>query len=430
MEKEINKFQSLEEFKQKFEEIKVKHNFVVEEIPWTKFDQWEFKNMYKTLEHTSGKFFKIEGLRIKANDGIVKEWDQPIINQPEIGILGIMSKVFDGTRYYLMQAKMEPGNINILQLSPTIQATKSNFLQVHKGNRPDYLEYFMPNDKSEVLIDLLLSEQGGKFIKKRNRNVVIEVFEDVEVLDGFFWLTLTDIKELLKIDNFVNMDARSVISTIPILELEDNGVNSVKELLSWINDKKVWYELEVEKIPLKDMRNWGITENNIYNKLNPFRYFSVIGVNVKAGTREVKSWTQPMVKDENIGLIGFIRKNIDGIPHYLVQTKIMPGNIDVVDISPTVSISNFLYVIGEENKPLFLDYFIKSSDNVNVIFEAFQSEEGGRFYHYQNLNMIVEIEEEIKFPDSYKWMTYEQLILFMNMGYINIECRSLISTIQ
>ena len=88
-----------------------------------------------------------------------------------------------------MQAKIEPGNINAVQLSPTLQATKSNYTQVHKGNLPNYLEYFL-DDRTDVtvLLDQLQSEQGARFFKKRNRNIIIEVTSDIEVKEDFCWL--------------------------------------------------------------------------------------------------------------------------------------------------------------------------------------------------------------------------------------------------
>ena len=376
MRKEHNQFQNLDDFKQSFNKIKKNNHFNVEEIPFSEFDQWYFSNK-DYLEHSSGKFFKIEGIRVKTNFGILKQWDQPIINQPEIGILGILTKIFNGIRYYLMQAKMEPGNVNILQLSPTTQATKSNFTQVHKGNLPAYLEYFIDRSKSKIIIDQLQSEQGGRFLRKRNRNMIVEVKENIKVLDNFFWLTLSDIKELLYIDNFVNMDARSVISTIPIVENLDNGLYSKKYLMSWYIDQKVKYELETEKISLSELENWRIEKNSIYQDN---KFFSIIGIKVEAGTREVTSWTQPMVKDLNIGLIGFIMKKINKNNHFLVQTKVMPGNIDIIDLSPTVSFSNYKYFV-DKLKPRFFDYFI-GTKMLKIHYDVLQSEEGGRFYHF------------------------------------------------
>ena len=52
-----------------------------------------------------------------------------------------------------MQAKIEPGNINKIQLSPTIQATKSNFTQKHGGRKPNYLEYFLNAVDHEIIVD-------------------------------------------------------------------------------------------------------------------------------------------------------------------------------------------------------------------------------------------------------------------------------------
>lgn len=48
-----------------------------------------------------------------------------------------------------MQAKIEPGNVNRIQISPTIQATKSNFMQTHGGKAPAYLEYFSDEQNYE-----------------------------------------------------------------------------------------------------------------------------------------------------------------------------------------------------------------------------------------------------------------------------------------
>lgn len=77
-----------------------------------------------------------------TNWGRVASWDQPIINQPEVGYLGFIVKEFNGVLHFLMQAKIEPGNVNHVQLSPTIQATRSNYTQVHQGAKRYILSTF------------------------------------------------------------------------------------------------------------------------------------------------------------------------------------------------------------------------------------------------------------------------------------------------
>lgn len=61
-----------------------------------------------------------------------------------------------------------------------------------------------------ILVDQLQSEQGARFLHKRNRNIIVEVEESdpIEILDGFIWLSLGQIKELISYPNVLNMDTR------------------------------------------------------------------------------------------------------------------------------------------------------------------------------------------------------------------------------
>ena len=111
----------------------------IKPIKFADLKDWYFDDETGNLHHKTGRFFTIEGLSVRTKWQETKSWSQPIIDQPEIGILGIIVKLFEGTLHFLMQAKIEPGNINYVQLSPTLQATKSNYTRVHKGKTPDYL---------------------------------------------------------------------------------------------------------------------------------------------------------------------------------------------------------------------------------------------------------------------------------------------------
>lgn len=459
---ESKSFLSLNEFDEWFANHCKPEEFKVKEIPFSSLEKWSFVNNGVKLSHDSGRFFSIEGIHVTTNFGNVKEWEQPIINQPEIGILGFITKVFDGTRFFLMQAKMEPGNINILQISPTLQATKSNFTRVHQGKSPDYLDFFVRNGMSKVLIDQLQTEQGGRFLRKRNRNIVIEINDDIPILDNFCWLSMWQMKELMKRDNILNMDTRSVLSTIPLIEdevifqlkklddisfknfvetnnisdigvdyiksfLSEDSANSINDIISWYTDQKVNYDLEVISKPLNQLKNWTIGENEIKSDSS---HFVINAVQVKAGSREVTSWTQPLIKDHRIGLLVFVTKKINGIIHFLVQAKVEPGNRDIVEMSPTISCSNYEGLKGSENVPFLFNEVV--SGNFKIIYDAKQSEEGGRFYQMQNRNMILEDSSDLisQIPSNYIWMTLSQMKEFMRFGMFNIEARSLISSIS
>ncbi len=443
--------------KAKNQEVKVN----ITEVPFEKLNKWKVEKETGNIVHETGKFFSIEGIKVETNWGGVNSWTQPIINQPEIGFLGIIVKKIDGILHCLMQAKIEPGNINVVQLSPTLQATKSNYSQVHKGKKPLYLEYFNGEKKVDVLVDQLQSEQGARFLKKRNRNIIVEISEDIELYDNFCWVTLGQIKEFIKLDNVVNMDTRTVISCVQFgsynskvidfystilgdnhlnkketsllhsILTNDISLNSFDKIISWITNLKSFYELNVSQIPLNNVENWVNDGTSIYHNQN--KYFKVIGVNVEISNREVSSWDQPIIKPSQEGLIAFVTKPIKGVYHFLVQAKLEAGNFDVVEFAPTVQCLTGNYRKGLNSYDVPFVETVLNADKSQVWYSSYQSEEGGRFYHEQNKNMIVEVGEEfpVDIPDNYCWMTLNQIYTFIKFNnYVNISARSLLSAIR
>lgn len=458
-----NPYMPSEAFLDWIREMNEKTEVRIDQVPFSKLQSWSFDPKTSNLVHDSGKFFSIEGIRIQTNWGKVPEWEQPVINQPEVGFLGIITRKVKGTLYFLMQAKIEPGNLNVVQLSPTLQATRSNYSQVHRGKRPLYLEYFNGEKKVEVLLDQLQSEQGARFLRKRNRNVIVEIpeNEDIEVFDNFCWLTLGQIKSFLQYDNVVNMDTRTVISGIPFGEYpadvldfyetlsfnNDNHVRetglllsmlerdrhyqSVDQIISWITRSKSFYELDLERIPLSSVKNWHVDDLEIYHENR--KYFSVIGVHVEIGNREVKAWDQPIIKAAQEGIIAFIIKKINGIYHFLVQAKLEAGNFDIIELAPTVQCLTGNYRKGyNEYDVMFLEEVLNAPTE-KIWYDTWQSEEGGRFFKEQNRNMIVEVGDEfpVEVPENFTWMTLNQLKVFIKYNnYLNIATRSLIAAVK
>jgi oxidase EvaA len=129
----------------------------------------------------------------------------------------LIVKKVDGLYYALMQAKAEPGNVDGTQIAPTVQATRSNYMRVHGGKLPLFVERFLGRAKRKVIYEGLQSEEGARFWKKNNLNIVLEVgageLEDLPA--EFRWMTLYQLKRLLLKSNVVNISARSVLACLP-----------------------------------------------------------------------------------------------------------------------------------------------------------------------------------------------------------------------
>lgn len=432
------------------------------QIPISELRGWSYRD--DRIRHNSGKFFSIDGIHIRTNYRNTPEWDQPIINQPEIGFLGFIVKKFNGVLHFLLQAKIEPGNLNIVQLSPTLQATRSNYTRVHGGKAPTYLEYFNGEKDVLILVDQLQSEQGARFLHKRNRNIIVEVGEDEEldVKEGYIWASLGQIKELLRYPNVVNMDSRTVISCINFGSYSehslrlldavkrmngihsskpdsflysvlsgDNHLNELQDIIQWITSLKFKYELDVTPVGISEMKNWIYDGNTIHHETG--KYFDVMGCRVEIGNREVVSWDQPMVRSAQEGLMGFIVKKINGIYHFLVQAKLESGNFDIVEMAPTVQCLTGNYRKGKNEYTIpYLEQILNAPKD-KIWYSSYQSEEGGRFFQEQNLNIIVEVGEKfpIEVEENYCWLTLNQMLSFVTYNnYLNIAARSLLSAIS
>jgi oxidase EvaA len=115
----------------------------------------------------------------------------------------------------------------------------------------------------------------------------------------------------------------------------------------------------------------------------------------------------------------------------LVQAKLECGNLDVFELAPTVQCLTG-NIFKDAARPAFTDYVLKASKN-QIIYDTLQSEEGGRFYHEQNRNMLVVADDSFptELPENFHWMTLYQLNSFMRFNnYINIQARSLIAAIR
>ena len=429
-------------------------------------DSFWFYDDYKgEILNRKRSFFSIVGLRYFRNEEFVSE--QPIILQPEIGYLGLLVKEINGVLHFLMQAKIEPGNVNFVQLSPTIQATKSNFTRAHGGRLPYYFDLFeKAEENGTVLYDQIQSEQGSRFLAKRNRNIILLPDREIEVYPEYRWMTLGQIKECMSVPNLVNMDTRTVLSGIPFagFELnnqerkkaesfftdkalyrslyETNPQDTLSPAMTRLNDYKMFTEVEQNVVPLRQLMDWKVDDYGVHcKKPAPF---SVEYYEVQISGREVQQWLQPLVKAQSESVFVLVTTVTEGIRKFLIRVEPEIGCFDKAEFGPSLRLepngqSSCPSESEKDEESLGAEEALLQlvqnhlKEHQGILKDVVLSEEGGRFYREQNRNVILEIkpEEMSKLPKGTVWMDFSALnLLVQSNNLLNIQLRNLLSLLD
>ena len=205
------------------------------------------------------------------------------------------------------------------------------------------------------------------------------------------------------------------------IEKMSNWTNSdFSKVLQWYNKIRNNTKATVKTIHLEKMKKWTYDKRSGSIKHTSGEFFHIEGKRILKSEREVKSWDQPFIKQVNYkgGIIGLVRSNINGIPHYLVDAKYEPGNYKKIQISPSLqaTYSNLNRIhMGEKNK-VAKKYFSK---NYKTIRKFWVTEDGGRLYLKRNLHWIIQYNGKINNPGvTFRWLTLWEIDKLIKMGSV------------
>ena len=205
-----------------------------------------------------------------------------------------------------------------------------------------------------------------------------------------------------------------------------------KRTLAWYNKIKNSNKAIVKTIHLEKMKKWTYDKKKGVIKHNSGQFFHIEGKRITKSEREVKSWDQPFIKqvDYKGGIIGLVRTNIKGLPHYLVDAKYEPGNYNQIQISPSLqaTYSNLDRVHLGLKPKVVKKYFSK---NYKTIRKFWVTEDGGRLYLKRNLHWIIQYNGKIDLPGkTYRWLTLWELDRFIKLGsLVGPHLRSILSLV-
>ena len=193
--------------------LKARYDLHVNYCPVLDMPGW--KKTETEIVRDDQKYFKIIGVNVTISNREVASWCQPLVQPMQQGLCAFIIKKINGVYHFLVQAKLECGNFDVMELAPTVQCLTGN-VYAENTSKPDFAEYVLNASKSQIVFDTLQSEEGGRFYKEQNRNIMVEVGDDfpLEVPERYTWMTLRQIYKFLRFNNYLNIQARSLISAI------------------------------------------------------------------------------------------------------------------------------------------------------------------------------------------------------------------------
>ena len=405
------------------------------------------------IAHRSGGFFSVVGVGVAPDparglSGVVS----PIIDQPEVGLLGFVAHRAGDEVEILVQAKPEPGNVGLAQVAPTVQATRSNYLRLHGGRPTVLLEAF--SDPGAVAVRVPQSEQGSRFLGKYNDNAMVFLDRRItEPGDEFAWFPVDAVLDALGSDFAVNTDARSVLVTAGPSALvrhrepfarPDTG--SFGELLAAsyragradpiptddaerrLADARRTFRFAVEPVSVEALAPWVLDDRGL---TDPAGELAVVHVAVTTSQREVPAWDQPLVTTPAPGDTVLLAQWRHDRLRFCFTCTPEVGLGEHVQVHPSVQRTP-----GPALRFAELDErdaaLAALSAEATTVASALQSDEGGRFLDCVGRYSVALLPETTTVPDLAHtlWLSWDQIeALARRKGFFTNEARSVVSLV-
>lgn len=191
---------------------KALYNLLVTSKPLKDVKDWYIRDY--EISRDDNEYFKVIGVKVTISNREVSSWYQPLVQPQQQGLCAFIIKEIGSVPHFLVQAKLECGNYDVMELAPTVQCLTGRYDT--ESNTQPFVSYVLNAPKDQIIFDTLQSEEGGRFYHEQNRNMFVKVGDDfpIEVPDNYRWMTLHQLFSFLKFNNFLNIQARSLLSAL------------------------------------------------------------------------------------------------------------------------------------------------------------------------------------------------------------------------
>jgi oxidase EvaA len=383
--------------------VRTKSRFQMESIDLSLQDDWVVRD--DCLSHRTGGFFSLCGYR-----DVDKDFESLVLFQPQGAFNGMAIAIRNGKIHLLLQARVEPGNSDLVQYGPTVQSTPANYLRLHGGKKTAYLEYFFEYRAGvKVLENTTQLDLGKRYYQKTKLLSYVQLPEMVECEENTIWVPLDVAAEVVGYDNFFNTDLRSMLGVFDWDSLihEPSAAGRLGALPIPLKRQP---RASGGLVPLTQLDKWKLSDQGIDpvgDAPTSARLYRVSCTN-----REVSEWVQPLFISEGAGHIVLYQRVKDGEKEYLLrrgQEFGVPGN--------DVFLPSEVVYPGEDSQVCPVEG--------DVLVDLVQSEEGGRFLENENRYQLIEIDGQTDADDECVWVdsrAFKTLLATSNLVSIQLRC--------
>ena len=405
--------------------------------------EWKL-NDQGAVTHRTGRFFRVVGVEY-FDVHRQSRLQQPLIDQREIGTLCFLATKSAGSWEVLLQAKAEPGNVNGVQIAPSVQATESNYESVHGGQPVLYLDLAHRGEGS-VLYHQCQSEQNTRFLAKLNINRVVRLDESVAPANcSYRWWPLKNLLALLGESHLINTDARSVLASWLLTEPEvlaqclnrgdplgllesfesDETYHTADALCDWLDELQQVGNVSRQIVPLSQMQLPWVWNDGLLDSTDHAFFLQQIAVECQ--TREVTHWDQPIFASPRETKLIMVMGRIGGTLHLLLQARLDAGNGRGFELTTTVQAES------PETQSYEETCYLHCLPTLSTPLLRFRnSEEGGRFDRCVSHYEIAWTDWPKQFPETafHRWVSLSQVGHWLReANRVTNELRSAISAL-
>lgn len=334
---------------------------------------WIFRE--KKLTNQKSDFFNIGLYKTLSSTS------QFLIEQKLPALVVLLIAEIQGEDFAILNCRFEPGLIDKINFTSTIQSTPNNYLQSHKGKSTHFIEVIdQPNKYGEVIYDGVQFDWGNFYITKTKRYLMIKLNTIPELPSGFVWFQIKKFKQLVMEKQLITNDLRVCIA-----------------LLQGLSKQKQQLKTEVSPAYLNHSLECIPFSINSTDSLN----HRIVFCKVTTQTREVKSWIQPLISPSKPITIGLTFMESDKQKLYAVQQKSNPGLLG----------KNLWF-------PANITHYTKPYRQVSTCAE------GGRFWQYLITIQLFKLTHYNTNESNCIWLSAEDLLsIVLNPCESSLELR-------